>query len=81
MDDQIGDVAMHKNFTGQQAHNLVGRNPAIRASNPEVFRTLLMREFLKEFGVIFRDLRGPAFVIFKEFFHRVRFYRRFRRQA
>ena len=38
MDDDIGDIAMYKDFTGLLPDNLIRRNTTISATNPEIIR-------------------------------------------
>jgi len=45
---QSGDVAMNKKFSRPKANNIVRQDPAIRATNPEIFRSLLPSELLEE---------------------------------
>ena len=65
MNDDISNVAMNEHFAGQQAENLIGRDPAIGATDPEVFRGLLLSERPEEAGVVVFHLRGPSPVLFK----------------
>ena len=61
--DQIGYIAMNKQFTGQESDDFVGGDPAIGTANPEVFRGLLAGELEKEFRVDPSNLGGPSPVI------------------
>src|ERR1700758_4726897 len=42
---------MHEELAGVEAHNLVGRHPAIRAADPKVLRCLLAFEPFEEISV------------------------------
>ena len=39
--DEIGDVAVDKQFSGREADDLIGRHPAVGAANPEIGGRLL----------------------------------------
>src|SRR5205085_5840108 len=39
--DDVGDVAMHEQLAGSEAHDFVGWHATVRASNPQVLRRLL----------------------------------------
>ena len=51
---------------GQQADDLVGRDAAVRAANPEVFGRLLRGQGRKEPGIALPDSLGPFTVVLKE---------------
>ena len=55
--NQVRHVAMHEQFTGQQADNLVRRHAAVRAPDPEKLRRLLRAQPPEE---VRRDLDGPS---------------------
>jgi hypothetical protein len=65
MNNDISDIPMNENFAGSQAENLVGRDPAVGAANPEIFWSLLPSERSEEAGLLFFHLRGPRPVLFK----------------
>ena len=48
---QIGDVAMDEEFAGIEIDDLVGRDPAVRAADPQIFGRLLPFEPPEEIGV------------------------------
>ena len=48
---EIGDAAVHEKLARIEADDLVGRNPALGAANPQIFRCLLTFELLEEAGV------------------------------
>ena len=52
VDDDIGDVAMDEHFAGREADDLVGRHPAVGATDPEVAWGLLARKPFEELGVV-----------------------------
>ena len=52
MHDHVGDVAVDEELPRLQADDLVGRHPAVGASDPQVARGLLARETLEEVGVV-----------------------------
>ena len=40
---KVGNIAVHKQFTGQQANDLVGRYTTVGTTNPQVLGLLLVR--------------------------------------
>src|SRR5690606_10232640 len=60
VDDQVGDVAVHEHLAGQQADDLIGRDTAVRAADPEVARPLLLRQAAEEVGVVAENSGGPG---------------------
>ncbi len=66
MDHLIGDIAMDEDLTGEQAGDLVGRNPGVGAADPEVFRVLELGQAMEEIR-IFRPLAlGPDAILFEQ---------------
>lgn len=57
---------MHKKLARQQTDNFIRRDPAIRASDPKVFRRLLSRKPLKETGIFGGHLSDPAPIVFEQ---------------
>ena len=51
VDDHVGHVAMDKEFARFQAHDLVGRDPAVGTTDPKEIRVLVLGKFLEERGV------------------------------
>jgi len=49
--DDVGDVPMDEELAGQETDDLVRRNAAVRASDPQVPRLLLARQPREEVGV------------------------------
>ncbi|MNT30708.1 hypothetical protein D3C72_1665160 [compost metagenome] len=41
--DHVGNIAVHEDLAGRQVNDGVGRDAAVRASDPEVLRRLLAR--------------------------------------
>jgi hypothetical protein len=66
MDDEIGNVSVDEDFTGQLAHNLVGGHTAVGAANPEVTGRLLFGKLEEKFGILLADARGPFSVAFEK---------------
>src|SRR4051794_38649957 len=66
MHDNVRNVAMKEQLAGGKAHDLVGRNAAIRAANPEISRPWLPREIGEEFRIRLANSLGPAKVVLKE---------------
>jgi hypothetical protein len=48
---QVGDVAVDKDFTGIQSHDLIGRYTTVATANVKVFRGLFLGQLFKEFLV------------------------------
>ena len=65
VDDEIGDVAVDEQFARRQPNDLIRGHAAVRATNPQIFRRLLTRQFAKKFRVVLPDPAGPGFVIFE----------------
>ena len=63
MDNNIGNIAMDKDFSWSQPHKFLGGNPAVRASNPEILWLLLNREFFKKAGVLGYQTLRPRLII------------------
>lgn len=64
--EEVGDVAVDKDFAGGEAENFVGRDPAVGAADPEIFGGLLDSQLLKSFWV---EPGGPLSVIFEKIFY------------
>jgi len=62
----IGNIAMHKQFTRRHANNFIGRHPTIGATNPEILRPLLFNQLLEKLRVILLDLLSPLQIFFKQ---------------
>ena len=63
---QIGDVAVDEDVPRQQPHQLVGGDPAVGTTDPEVFGGLLGRKSGKEIGIFGFDPFGPLTVVGKQ---------------
>ncbi|CAI08179.1 hypothetical protein ebA3636 [Aromatoleum aromaticum EbN1] len=66
MHDDVRDVAMHEDFTRQQADDLVRRHAGIRAADPQVFGRLQLRQLLEETRVDLLHLARPGAVVIEE---------------
>ena len=66
MDDDIGDVAVNEELARQQADDLVGRNAAVGAADPEIAGVLLPGEALEEVRLDVPDALGPGAVVLEE---------------
>ena len=60
---QIGDVAVNKQFPGIEIDNFVGRNPAVGATDPQVFRGLLAFKAFEETRIRRNLAGGPGTVV------------------
>ena len=63
MDDDVRHVAVHEQFAGQQADDLVGRDAAVGAADPQITRRLLTRQLRKEIRVTLVDAARPRAVV------------------
>ena len=63
VDDNVGNIAVEKELSRREVEDLTGRNPAIRATDPKVFRGLSFRELLEEAGLLSGDPGGPFPVV------------------
>jgi len=64
--DDVGDVAMDKQLSGQQPDDLVGGHTAVGTTDPQIAWELLLRELGEEFGILLPDAPGPGLVIVEE---------------
>ncbi len=69
---QVGDVAVDEHLARVQPDDLVGRHPAVRAADPEVFRRLLPQQPLEEIGIVGEPARRPVAVARLEVGQRIR---------
>jgi hypothetical protein len=79
MHDDIGDIAMHKEFPWKEVHDLVGWHATICATDPKILWALLLGESFEEFRVSGDCFSGPATVVFLEMgeFHWISRFMRF----
>ena len=66
MDDDIGHVAMDEQLARHQPDDFVGRDPAIRAPDPEVSGRLLVGEGREEARPPLFGRRGPGAILDEE---------------
>ena len=66
VDDDVRHVAVDEQLARREADDLVGRDAAVGAADPQVLRRLLLREALKEIRVAARHLRRPGAVVVEE---------------
>ncbi len=64
--DQVGDVPMHEQLARIEADDLVGRDPAVGAADPEVCGGVLRRQAGEELGVLLPPRGGPRAVVGKQ---------------
>ncbi len=69
----IGDIAMYENLSGRKIDDLVGRDAAVRAADPEILGFLLAGQAGEKFRVRFRDGRCPLQISVKQVFQRFQF--------
>src|SRR5687768_4567938 len=63
MHDHVADVAVDEKLSWKKAYDLVGRHPAIRASDPKIPRRLLPRQLVEEARVRAQNAFGPSAVV------------------
>src|SRR5262245_57518275 len=66
MDDDVSDVAVDEYLAGQEADDLIRRDTTVAATDPEVLRRLLAREFGEEFRFALADAFGPGAILVEE---------------
>src|SRR5215468_5304209 len=66
MHDNVADVAMHEKLTRGKIDDLVGRNATVRASDPQIFRRLLLDQSRKEAPVRRAHPLGPSAVLLQQ---------------
>ncbi len=66
LQDNIGNIAMHEHLTGHQAGDLIRRNAAIGAADPQIFGCLLLCQACKKTWVVFFDLGCPFPIVIKQ---------------
>ncbi len=66
MHHAVGEVAVDEELAGREVHDLVGGHAAVRAPDPEIFRTLLPRQSREELRVALADALGPRTVVVEE---------------
>ena len=66
VDDDVGDVAMDKEFARGQADDLIRWDAAISATDPHVLGILPGREFGKQSRILLLNLVGPVSVVLDE---------------
>lgn len=64
--DDVRDVSVDENLAGHETNDLVCRNSAVRTSDPEIGRSLLLREIGEELGVLLAHLACPIAIAFEE---------------
>ena len=62
VDHLIGDIAMDEQLPWRSSRDLFGRNPAIGAANPKIFRLLTSNEPLEKFRIYLKLLLHISFV-------------------
>ena len=66
MHHHIGDIPVNKQFTRQQPDNIIGRDTAVRAPDPQIIGSLLFGKCLEKTGIDGLDFSGPDRVVFKQ---------------
>jgi hypothetical protein len=66
VDNQVGNISVDEKLTRQKADDLIGRDAAVRASDPKVIRRLLMRECREEVRIAGVDAVSPSTVVLEK---------------
>ena len=64
--DDVRDVAVDEDLTWRKPGDLVGRNPGVRASDPEVAGILLICEAFEKIRIVGPDFFSPERIVFDE---------------
>ena len=64
-DDQVRDISMHEHFAGWQSDDLVCRDAAVGAANPEITGGLLLSQSIKKRWIGLQHSLSPSAIIFK----------------
>ncbi len=64
--NDVGNVAMDKDFARLQTDDLIGRHATIRAANPQEFWNLLLGQIFEESWLLLAHSERPAPIVFKE---------------
>ena len=60
--NQIGDIAMDKQFPWEQVNNFIRRHPAVGTTNPKILRRLLTRKLGKKIGILLSNAGRPSLI-------------------
>ena len=66
VNDDVGNVSVNEDLSGQGACNLVGRDSAVGAAYPKNLGRLSFREIFKKVGIVHRGKLHELLVSFKE---------------
>ena len=66
MHHHVGDVAVDEELAGQQVHELIGRDAAVGAADPQVLRGLLFQQAREEARLAFLGAPGPGAVALEQ---------------
>src|SRR5450432_597277 len=69
VDDDVAYVAMDEHFARLEPGDLVGRNAAVGAADPQVFGILLLQEALEIGGIPLFLALGPLSIVVEETLH------------
>ena len=68
MHDDVADIAMDEDLARRQADDLVRRNAAVRAADPQVLGRLLVDQPREKIGILRVHALGPGLVVGKKVF-------------
>src|SRR5271165_4904552 len=66
MHNEVCHVAMHEQFAGREANDLVCRHATVSTPDPEIIRQLLPRKLAEEIRISLQNLISPDSVVVKE---------------
>jgi hypothetical protein len=66
VDDDVGDVSVHEHLARREPDDLIRRDPAVRAADPEILGRLTLGEAGEEVGVAGDHVRRPRPVVLEE---------------
>jgi len=66
VDNDVRNVAVDEELARIESDDLVGRNAAVRAPDPEILRRLLGGQTLEEIGPTRRDFGRPAAIVLEQ---------------
>ena len=67
VDNNVGDIAVYKDFTGSKADQFLGRHTAVGTAYPKILGLLLKGELCKEIGILRVQIFCPRSIVGKEF--------------
>jgi hypothetical protein len=66
VDHDVAHVPVYEHASRSQAQDLIGRDPAVRAPDPEILRRLLKDQTFKKAGILLTHLLCPDSIVLKQ---------------